>query len=94
MVENLGQDGAAERPEGERWLEMIGRGDFIGRTVTLRDGRTIQAEHFTEVCGDEAHQIFTGIESSSPEDPLHQESIEVAQLMLDGHFGNIIKTEP
>ena len=80
-------EGIPEPSEGERWLSMIDRADFIGEQLQLPDGRIIKAEEFSrpDVCGEHARDQFFLIEYGEDEDERAQD-IKDAQDLFDSHF--------
>jgi len=77
-----------EKPEGERWLELIGYGDLIGQpTGRDLDGQPVPAEQFDKLC-EYVRPIFRGIEGLDPKDPKYEPSIALARKFFDGYFNS------
>jgi hypothetical protein len=78
----------AEKSEGQRWLELLGRGDLVGTPIPYyKEGRQLRAEEFPILDRDAVLPIFTYIESLAPDDPKREEYIEAARATLD-HYMN------
>lgn len=76
-----------EKPDGERWLELIGYGHLKGQpTGFVRDGKSVLAEEFDTLCGEWARPIFVGLESLDPNDPDYNAYIEVVREKFDSYF--------
>lgn len=88
MSENLGVP--QSKPDGERWLELIGYGHLKGRPTNYEiDGQPVLAEQFDMLCGEHARPIFAGLESLSLEDPNRKIFIGVAQKAFKSYFGSL-----
>jgi hypothetical protein len=79
-----------EKPEGERWLELIGYGHLKGQpTRYVLEGEPVPAEQFDRLCGEHARPIFTALESLDPADPRYDTFMGVARKAFEGHFGPV-----
>lgn len=77
-----------EKPDGERWLELIGYGHLKGRrTGFVIDGQPVPAEQFDKLCGDHARPIFAALEKLDHNDPRYEQFIGVARKAFEGYFG-------
>ncbi len=74
----------------EHWLEIIGRSDYLTKTVSLRRGGSVAVRNFPTVCPEGALGIFAELEATSPQDHEYGDMVAVAQLMFDNHFGDQI----
>jgi hypothetical protein len=89
-----GETGPQEKPDGERWLELIGYGSLKGRpTGYVRDGRPVLAEEFDKLCGEHARPIFAALEHMDPDDPRYDQFIGVARKAFEGYFGPVEPSE-
>lgn len=76
-----------EKPEGERWLELIGYGHLKGQpTGYTADGQTVLAEQFDKLCGEHARPIFAALETLDPTDQKYDQFIRVARKAFEGYF--------
>lgn len=73
--------------DGARWLRMLDRGDVIGTSFTLKDGRVLLAEDFTEGCPNDACNMLYAMEQLGPEHPLYQQNLPMAKHILETYFG-------
>jgi len=81
-----------EKPEGERWLELIGYGHLKGQpTGYAIDGQPVPAEQFDKLCGEHARPIFSALERLDPSDPRYEQFMDVARKAFEGYLGS---TEP
>lgn len=83
-----------EKPEGERWLELIGYGHLKGQPTGYEiDGQPVPAEEFDRLCGEEgrekARRVFTALESLDRSDPRYNQYMGVARKAFEGYFGPI-----
>jgi len=79
-----------EKPEGERWLDLIGYGHLKGQpTGYVRDGQPVPAEQFDRLCGEHATPIFKALERLSPSDPRYEQFIGVARKAFEGYIGSV-----
>jgi hypothetical protein len=78
-----------EKPEGERWLELIGYEHLKGQpTGYAIDGQPVPVEQFDRLCGEHARPIFTALESLDPNDPSYDRYRGVARKAFEGYFGS------
>jgi len=78
------------KPEGERWLELIGYGHLKGQPTGYEiDGQPVFAEQFDRLCGEHARPIFAGLETLDPQDPRYEKFIGVAQKAFQSYFGPV-----
>ena len=81
---------AQEKPQGERWLELIGYGHLKGRPTGYElDGRPVPAEEFDLLCAEHAGPIFTALEHLDKNDPRYEQFIDVARKAFEGYFGSV-----
>lgn len=73
--------------DGARWLRMLDREDIIGTSFTLKDGKVISAEDFTEACPEDACNMLYAMEQLGPEHPLYQQNLPMAKHILETYFG-------
>lgn len=79
-----------QKPDGERWLELIGYGHLKGQPTGYEiDGQPVLAEEFDKLCGEHARPVFAGLESLSPQDPRYDKFIGVAQKAFESYFGPV-----
>ncbi len=77
-----------EKPEGERWLELIGYGHLKGQpTGYAIDGEAVPAEQFDRLCGEHARPIFTALEHLDPSDPRFRQYMGAARRAFVNYFG-------
>lgn len=77
-----------EKPEGERWLELIGYGHLVGQPTGYEiDGLPVPAEQFDRLCGQHARPIFTALESLDSNDPRYEQFRGVARKAFESYFG-------
>lgn len=82
-------ESSQEKPEGERWLELIGYGHLKGQpTGYAVDGQPIAAEQFDKLCGEHARPIFTALETLDRADPRYDQFLGVARKAFEGYFGS------
>ncbi len=82
------------KPDGERWLELIGYGHLKGQPTGYEvDGQPVLAEQFDKLCGEHARPIFAGLETLSPDDPRYDKFIGVAQKAFQSYFGSVETSE-
>ena len=76
----MGYENGQEEHEGERYLNLIGRGHFADRDIVMR-GVHRKARDFLEdkVCAAEARPAFAGLETLGPDDPLREDMIKALQ---------------
>lgn len=78
-----------EKPEGERWLELIGYGHLKGQPTGFAiDGQPVLAEQFDRLCGDHARPIFAALETLDPSDPKYELFMRTARKAFKGYFGS------
>ena len=79
------------KPDGERWLELIGYGHLKGQPTGFEtdDGEPVLAEQFDTLCGEHARPIFVGLETIDPKDPRYDVFIGVAQKAFQKFFGPV-----
>lgn len=78
----------AEKPAGERWLELIGYGHLKGQPTGYEiDGESVPAEQFDRLCGDHAAPIFYALEAMDASNPRYELYIGVARKAFEGYFG-------
>lgn len=76
-----------EKPEGERWLELIGYGHLKGLpTGHWIDGQPVLTEEFDKLCGEHARPIFTALERIDTNDPKYNEYLKVARKSFEAHM--------
>lgn len=76
-----------EKPDGERWLDLLGLGHLRGLpTGYAINGVPVMAENFDQLCGEHARPILTAIENMDPNDPRYIPSIELAKKVLGRYF--------
>lgn len=79
-----------QKPDGERWLEMIGYGHLKGRSTGYElAGEPVLAEQFDKLCGEHARPIFSALERLDPSDPRYEQFIGVARKAFEGYFGSL-----
>lgn len=84
-----------EKPEGERWLELIDCGHLKGQpTGYVIDGQPVPAEQFDKLCGEHARPIFTALETLDPRDPRYDGFRAVARKAFENYFGSIEPRAP
>ncbi len=71
------QDKGDRSADGERYLNMLGLGEYANRQIP---GRTELGKDFLSICGDQAEQSLKGFESMSTEHPKYK----LARDMLRG----------
>lgn len=72
-----------EKPEGERWLEILGEGHLIGTLIPhFREGKQLYAEEFPLICGSHARPAFKALENMDPSNPKREEYLEAARATL------------
>jgi hypothetical protein len=77
-----------EKPQGERWLELIGYGHLKGQpTGYAVDGVPVPAEQFDKLCEEHAGPIFRALEALDSSDPIYEEYMGVARKAFEGYFG-------
>lgn len=77
-----------EKPEGERWLELIGYEHLKGQPTGYEvDGQPVPAEQFDKLCGEHARPIFNALETLDPTDPRYDQFMRVARKAFEGYFG-------
>jgi hypothetical protein len=82
-------ESSQERPEGERWLELIGYSHLKGQpTGYAIDGQTVPVEQFDRLCGEHARPIFEALERLNPSDPRYEQFRGVARKAFEGYFGS------
>lgn len=89
----MGEHLAEERPkpDGERWLELIGYGHMKGQPTNYEiDGQPVLAENFDILCGEHAGPIFRGLETLDPQDPRYDAFIAVARKAFQSYFNTEI----
>ena len=78
-----------QKPDGERWLELIGYGHLKGQpTAHQIDGQPVPAEQFDRLCGEHARPIFAALERLDQDDPRYEQFIGVARKAFEGYFGS------
>lgn len=83
-----------QKPDGERWLELIGYGDMMDRpTGHYIDGVPVLARDFDKLCGDHAGPIFAALESINPSHPRYNDFIEAARKAFQSYFANAAQAE-
>ena len=76
-----------EKPDGERWLDLIGYGDLKGQPTGYEiDGQAVLAEQFDMLCGEHARPIFKALERLDPSDPRYKQFIGIARKAFEGYF--------
>lgn len=84
--------GEVKKPDGERWLELLDRGDLVGTPIPyFVDGRQLNAEEFPLLDGKHVLPIFTAIESLAPDNPKREEYIEAARSALDYYLAKPVE---
>lgn len=82
--------GLHEKPEGERWLELMGYGHLKGQpSGHMADGVPVPVEQFDQLCGEHARPIFTALERLDSSDPRYDQFIGVARKVFETHFGPV-----
>lgn len=85
-----GEVAKENKPEGERWLELMGYGHLKGQpTGYFKDGVPVLAEEFTELCGDYARPLFIGLESLDINDPRYIPAVELVRKKFKQYFDSI-----
>lgn len=83
------EESPQEKPEGERWLELIGYGHLKGHpTGYAIDGQPVPAEQFDKLCGEHARPIFSALERLDPSDPRYEQFMVVARKAFEGYLGS------
>lgn len=83
------EDLPQEKPDGERWLELIGYGHLKGQPTGFAiDGQPIPAEQFDRLCGEHARPIFSALERLDKTNPRYDQFISVARKAFEGYFGS------
>ena len=83
-----------EKPEGERWLELIGYGHLKGQpTGYTLEGQPVPAEQFDRLCAEHARPIFSALEHLDPADPRYEQFRGVARKAFEGYFGPVEQGE-
>jgi len=88
-----GETKPQEKPEGERWLELIGYGHLKGQPTGYEiDGEPVLAEQFDLLCGEEgremARRVFTALEHMDPRDPRYEKFLGAARGSFDRYFSS------
>lgn len=82
------QERQDKKPDGERWLELLGYGHLKGQpTGYAIDGEPVPAEQFDRLCGEHIKPFFTGLESLGTDDPRFEAGIDAARKVFEGYFG-------
>ena len=77
-----------EKPEGERWLELLGYGHLKGQPTGYEiEGQSVPIEQFDRLCGEHARPIFTALENLDPADPRYETYMAVAHKAFEGYLG-------
>lgn len=85
------QEVGQAKPEGERWLELMGYGHLKGQPTGYSiDGVPVLAEEFTKLCGDYARPLFIGLESLDVNDPMYVPAIELVRKKFSKYFGSLV----
>jgi hypothetical protein len=80
-------DDNIERPDGERWLELIGYGHLKGQPTGYEiDGKPVLAENFNVLCDEWVRPIFVGLENLDPTHPDYEASVAVVREKFDEKF--------
>lgn len=88
---HIGQEVGRAKPEGERWLELMGYGHLKGQpTGYIKDGIPVLAEEFTKLCGDYARPLFIGLESLDINDPRYVPAVEMVRKKFKQYFGTLV----
>lgn len=83
-----------EKPEGERWLELIGYGHLKGQpTGHFIDGQPVPVEQFDRLCGEYVRPTFTALERLDPSNPRYEQFLNVARKAFEMHFGPVETSE-
>jgi hypothetical protein len=78
------------KPDGERWLELIGYGHLKGQpTGYAIDGQPVPAEQFDRLCGEHARPIFLALEQLGPSHPRYEQFMAVARKAFQGYFDSV-----
>jgi hypothetical protein len=87
---NTGEVIQENKPEGERWLEIMGYGHLKGQPTGYSiDGVPVLAEEFTKLCGDYARPLFIGLESLDVNDPMYIPAVELVRKKFKKYFGSL-----
>lgn len=78
-----------EELEGEHFLRLLGLEELAGQEITLKDGRTLLARNFLDICGDYARPLLTGFEAMSLDDTRYEPTKEV----LRGFIGQYVNKD-
>lgn len=62
--------------EGERYLRLLGLSHLADKKVTTKNGETLEARDFLDVCGEHARPMLVGFESMSEDDPRYESTLE------------------
>lgn len=79
------QDKGDRSAEGERYLNMLGLGEYADRQIP---GRAELGRDFLSICGDQAERMLKGFESISPEDPIYNKFREMLRGKLITYWDN------
>ena len=80
-----------EETKGERWLNMLDLGEYIGTEIP--DPRTggsqmMRIEDFTEICGDHARVVFDRLETVPADHPAREPAIAaLREKVLEDYLG-------
>lgn len=75
------------KPDGERWLELLGYGHLKGQpTGYAIDGVPVMAENFNLLCDDHVRPVLTGLESLDETDPRYPTFLKAAQDSFQHYF--------
>lgn len=78
-----------EKPDGERWLELLGYGHLKGQSSGYEiDGKEVPVEQFDLLCADYARPIFRALEAIDPNDPSYPRILNVARETFESYFGS------
>jgi hypothetical protein len=76
-----------QKPDGERWLEMLGYGHLKGQPTGYEvNGEPVMAEQFDLLCRDNVAPMFVALERMDPADPRYKKFIGIGQAAFKKYF--------
>lgn len=76
-----------EKPDGERWLELIGYGHLKGQPTGHEiNGQPVLTEEFNKLCDDHTRPALTALENMDPSHPRYGLFMKAARAKFEAHF--------
>ncbi len=75
--------------EGERYLRMLGLGEFADDDMQTADGTTKKVRDFLDVCGGHARPVLLGLETMDKNDPRYEETKQVLRNFIGNYIFGI-----